>query len=436
MSAKIMILGLGSVGRSLLKILLNEEVFVIDDVMVTDSSDDALSFFLSVGGKKDNFYRDEINSTSYKKVFDRIGEGDFLICLADRNDSLIMSEDCISRGIHFISASDDQFEDLYEEKTVMYRDHFLAYKELSKGSKGKATGVIQFGMNPGLVNVFTKIALRNIVENDEGELVSARREYLKKLIKNEQYALLAKELRVSAFIESDYDTTESDIKEDPETVYSTWNIYDFVEEMNSRSLLKVGTETPLSAVLDKFRLSTDKIYYYNRKDGTLVLDESGKNVRTVAHTRAGSFEGCVDVHEEVFSIQDYYTIRNEDGEIEYAPTVMFVYHPCDLALRSVFHASNSKEQIIGRDRVLSGGEAVGICAEGDGFSPVLVEVALSCDNLKDESPTVYPVAASLFAAIRYIMNHPAEGILFPEYTDPEEIISYVSKLLPVVITRI
>ncbi|MBQ9549855.1 MAG: hypothetical protein IJU87_03495, partial [Lachnospiraceae bacterium] len=77
MSAKIMILGLGSVGRSLLKILLNEEVFVIDDVMVTDSSDDALSFFLSVGGKKDNFYRDEINSTSYKKVFDRIGEGDF-----------------------------------------------------------------------------------------------------------------------------------------------------------------------------------------------------------------------------------------------------------------------------------------------------------------------------------------------------------------------
>ena len=191
MSAKIMILALGSVGRSLLKILLNEEVFVIDDVMVTDSSDDALSFFLSVGGKKDNFYRDEINSTSYKKVFDRIGEGDFLICLADRNDSLIMSEDCISRGIHFISASDDQFEDLYEEKTVMYRDHF----------------------------------------------------------KNEQYALLAKELRVSAFIESDYDTTESDIKEDPETVYSTWNIYDFVEEMNSRSLLKVGTETPLSAFL-------------------------------------------------------------------------------------------------------------------------------------------------------------------------------------------
>ena len=67
--------------------------------------------------------------------------------------------------------------------------------------------------------------------------------------KNEQYALLAKELRVSAFIESGYDTTESDIKEDPETAYSTWNIYDFVEEMNSRSLLKVGTETPLSAFL-------------------------------------------------------------------------------------------------------------------------------------------------------------------------------------------
>ncbi len=136
------------------------------------------------------------------------------------------------------------------------------------------------------------------------------------------------------------------------------------------------------------------------------------------------------------ALHDYYTVRNGDGEIVYAPTVMFVYHPCDLAFRSVFHDSNSKQRLISRDRILSGGEAVGICAEGDNFSPVLVEAALSSDKLREESPTVFPVAVSLFAAIRYIINHPSEGILFPEYTNPDEIISYVSKFLPVVITRL
>ena len=115
---------------------------------------------------------------------------------------------------------------------------------------------------------------------------------------------------------------------------------------------------------------------------------------------------------------------------------MFVFRPCDLALRSVFHETNTKQQLITKDRILSGGEAVGICVEGKNFSPVHVEAALSYDEKIEDSPSVLLVSASLFAAIRYAMDHPNEGILFPEYTDPKEIVSYVSKFMNVAITRL
>ncbi len=436
MKSKIMILGLGSVGRSLLNILLAEKLFPAGNILATDCSEDSLEYFISAGGKKENFLKYEMNSTNYKRVFDHLSEGDFLVCLAERNDSLILAGESVSRGIHFFSASDDQFDDQYEKKPVMYRDHFLAYKELSKKNKGKATGVLQFGVKPGLVSVFTQTALRTVVEKDEGEFVSGKRDYFRKLVAEKKWPLLAKELHVSSFIESDFDDAEADIQEEADTVYSTWNVPDFDEEMRDRAIIKVGTETPLSEVLERVGLSTDHVFYYNHMDGTLVLDVQGKDIRTSAWSLGKSFEGCVDAHEEVFSIHDYYTSRNEDGEIAYAPTVIFVYRPCDLALRSVSHGTNTKKQLITKDRMLSGGEAVGICVEGRDFSPVHVGTALSYDEKIEDSPSILLVSASLYAAIRYAINHPYEGILFPEYTDSEEIISCVSKFMPVTVTRL
>ena len=76
MDSKIMILGLGSVGRSLMNILLTERLFPPENILATDCSDASLEYFLSVGGKKENFMQYEMNSTNYKRVFDHLHEGD------------------------------------------------------------------------------------------------------------------------------------------------------------------------------------------------------------------------------------------------------------------------------------------------------------------------------------------------------------------------
>ena len=432
MNKKIMFLGLGVVGQSLMELLLENHVFSIEDMFVVDFDENAFEFYLERGGKKDNCLQLEMDSTNYMQVFANLSVGDFLLCMADGNDSLILANECADRGIHFVSASDDTFDDVEDDEPFRYRTHFYEYKALMGRSAGLATGVLQFGVNPGLVSLFTKKVLIDVVDNDEGEFVSSKRSGLKELAKAGKFPELARELGVRCFTESDLDTTKADIIEKVNTVYSTWNVPDFDGESNDRSIIKVGTLDSLTSILNRIGVSADDVFYYNKDDGTLVLDLLGKNVKVKSFSADQAYEGSLDAHEEVFTIHDYYVVRKEDGKIEYAPSVLFVYRPCDLAINSVLHGTNEEYQLITKDKMTSGGEAVGICVHGDNFKSRYAGTALCLDKNRFETPSVFLVSVSVFAAIKFILGHPNEGTLFPEYLPVEEILSYVSPYLPII----
>ena len=333
---KLMLLGLGLVGRSLLNLLTEEHFFSIEDVRVVDMNQKAFDYFKSLGGTEENFRCLNLDSTCYQALFEDIGKGDYLIRLAEGCDDTVLVRECLERGIHYICTSDDVFRDIPPANPSYYRPHFYQYKELIGRSRGGATSILQFGMNPGLISILTKKALMEIVEGDEGAYVAQNRERLRQLIQEGNFALLAKELQVTDLIESDLDTTATDIKEEENKVYNTWNVNDFYLEMNDRSLQKLGTLVSPEEHLKRLGVSANQLYYYNRHDGTMELAVAGKNVTMKAYCGQESFTGCVDAHEELFSIYDYYTIRNEAGEIDYAPCVLFVYRPCDLAINSIY----------------------------------------------------------------------------------------------------
>lgn len=437
--SKLTLLGLGLVGRSLLKLLIGENYFRIDDIRVVEMDEGSFGYFESLGGKRENFLCLKLDSKCYSEIFGPMKKGDYLIRLAEGSDDTVLVRECLERGIHYLCASDDYFADRPLAETFPYRTHFYQFKELIKGSKGGATSILQFGINPGLISVLTKKALMDIVEKDEGDFVTKNRERLKSLAEQGDFPLLAKELQVSAFIEADLDSTQTDIEEKENEVYNTWNVNDFYEEMNDRSIQKLGTLVSLEEHLNRLAVSPDQIYYYNKHDGTLVLDIPGKNLETKAYSEGETFTGCVDSHEELFSLHDYYTIRDDKGEIDYAPSVMFVYRPCDLAINSVWCTDpelHRKKQYrivpITKDRMTAGTEAVGITVEGKNFRPVYVGVAPVFDPKSPETPSVLEVSATLYAAMRYIANHPEEGILYPEYLEVNEMLSYTERFLPVI----
>lgn len=441
--SKITILGLGAVSRSLINLLIREKAFSFDDIRVADMSEEAYSYFSSIGGKKENFINVRFDSKNYLDIFADMKKGDFLVRLANGFDDTFLAKECMERGIHFISTSDDTFQDIPFTEPFRYRTHFYRYKELMEQSKGCATSVLQFGMNPGLISILTKKALIDIVENDEGSYVTQNRDRLRQLIDAGDFPLLAKELKVTSFVVSDLDSTQADITEDENTLYNTWNVDDFFDEMNDRSILKVGSLVSLEEHLKRLGVLPEQVYYYNRYDGTLVLDVVGKDLKTEAYACSGTFAGCVDAHEEIFSIHDYYTIRDSKDEVDYAPSVMFVYRSSDLAMNSVYRADvdlynmgKYQTMIITNDRMTAGTEAVGAIAEGKNFSSVYVGIAPDYNKDGLETPSILEVSASVYAAILYISKHPCEGIMLPEYLDVSEILSHTERFLPVISKRI
>ena len=431
-----MFLGMGVVGQSLLNIILKEKIFDLEDIFAADLSRESLDYFVELGGKKENTILFEMNSKTYMGIFEYLNRGDYFLCLADGNDYLELVTECSERGIHFISASDDTFDDVEDEESFRYLDHFIGYKKLSESSKGLATSVLQYGVNPGFVSTLTKKALIEIVDKDEGVFVKQNKSLLKELIRKNDFPKLAQELGVKAFIEADLDTTQADINEDIHTVYSTWNVPDFDAEMDDRTIISVGTKEQLSSVLSRIGATEDQIFYFNRENGLLVMNLTGKQLKAEAFSGDDYFMGCVDAHEEVLTIHDYYTLINDRGEIEYSPTVMFIYKPCNLAIDSVNHGDNKYYRLITMNEMLSGGESVGIVVEGENFAPIYVGTAISYVASRFETPSVLLVSASLLAAIKYIKEHPNEGVLFPEFLDAEEMLGYAKDYLPILTRKV
>lgn len=432
MAPKIMFLGLGVVPQSLMNLLLKEKLFDADDMIVVDQSKKALDFFIERGGKKENVIETIIGKDNYLTLFDYLEKGDFLIDLVNGTDEVVMTLECAKRGIHFICTSDGWFE-MQNQIDLAYEDHFRDIKEISRQFPEAATTIEIFGINSGVINVLIKKALMDIVEQDNTPFVSKNREHLRDLIKKNEFARLAQQLQVTYLVESDLDVTQTNIaKPSPNTVYSTWNAFDFNSEMNDRATMIVGTETKLSEVLERINADVDQIYSFDPETRVLELNIHGKQSKVEAVSANQMIEGCMDDHEEIHSIRDYFSVWDEDGDLAYAPSVMFVYRPCDIAYKTVLLDNIEEYHTISKEETVSGGEIIGMLVEGANFTTRYIGTELYVEDDHLGTPVSSLVGISIYAGLKYIMNHPNEGILYPEALDADEIISYISPYLPVI----
>ena len=430
---KIMILGFGLIGNPVFDLMLGEDLFGIDDVIVADQDENAFPRFRSCGGRPDNCITVRMEGSRFSELTDRLEEGDILLSLADGIDVCALLEECCKKGIHLITTADSEYSfcDIEPEDIGNEQVHYDRCRQIGKEYGNCTTSVLEFGCNPGLVNLFTKKAIRDIAEEDDGPFVSANRKELREMLDRGDYRAAAELLKVRAMIETDIDSTRTDIEEDAHTMYSTWNAHDFGTEINRRAMFKLGTEETLAQVLQRLSFTEDRLYYHNRDNGTVILDRPARETVMTVPGPEGSFRGCLTPHEELFSLYDYYGIKDESSRNVYAPTVMFFYQPCPLALRSVFHEYNSRYELITKEKMTSGGEAVGIVLEGDRFRSRYVYTVLEMAPGRFETPTVLEVSASLLCAVKYLLRHPGEGVMFPEDMDVSEVLSDVSRYLPV-----
>lgn len=444
---KIVQFGFGAVGKSFFEKISKEIKFDKDKYFIISRDKLEYTFFIELGGKVGNFIVADINRENFKNVFSKyLSEGDFLIDFADNVGTKDFVEWCASNNVMYLNTGETDWNDnwysIFEEnlKKNKLRD-LLKQKE----NVNKYPIVLQHGNNPGLVSHFVKAGLEYIVKKQ----FKNNKEF-NTLIKENKFNELAKELDLKCIHVNDNDYQEVNEKFDDSKLYSTWSIDSFFFEMISESTVNIGTGEKIDYQKECKMIDFEN-GFLEFKD--MAIDKIGKT-----YYPKGKFEAFIVPHEETITIAKSLEVKRENN-IVYRPTVMFLYSPCDFAVKylksarvdnSLYLDTNRNQsiirgfkypensEIIYKEQIKKGTEYVGVLLLGSKFDPVWVGNRIKKNFLyrsKDASfwqtPTITPVAMSaLSASCWMIKNQNKGGIYFPDdINEYNDIISFAEKYI-------
>ncbi len=452
---KIVQLGFGAVGKSFFEKVSKEIKFDINKYFVISRDKLEYSFFIELGGNINNFIVADINRNNFKKVFSNyIDEGDFLIDFADGVGTRDFVEWCANKNVMYLNTGETDWEDnwysIFEEnlKKNELRNNL---KQNSKVNKYPI--VLQHGNNPGLVSHFVKSGLEYIVKKQ-----FKKNEYLNKLLKENKFNELAKELKLKEIHVNDKDYQKVKDIFDENKLYSTWSVDSFFFEMLSEATANIGT--------DEKYYNEENCKMIDLKNGFLEFKDLAINKVGKTYYPKGKFEAYLVPHEETITIAKNLEVKKGEETI-YRPTVVFLYSPCEYAIQYLknakvnsdyipdFHTMQDiksfdnnpvirgfkypeRAEIIYKEKIKYGTEYVGVLLLGSKFEPVWVGNRIKKNFLyKDkrasfwQTPTITPVAMSALAASCWmIKNKDKGGIYFPDdIKEYNEIIHFAEKYI-------
>ena len=440
---KIVQFGFGAVGKSFFEKVSKEIKFDKNKYFVISRDKLEYTFFLELGGNMGNFIVADINRENFKKIFSKyLDEGDLLIDLADSVGTKDFIEWCANKNIMYLNTGETDWSDnWYNNYDENKKKNELRNQLKQKSNVNKYPIVLQHGNNPGLVSHFVKAGLEYIVKKQ----FKNNKEY-NVLLKENRFNELAKELDLKEIHVNDNDYQEIKDKFDEDKLYSTWSVDSFFFEMLSEATAVIGTGEKLDYEKDGFLEFKD-----------LAIDKMGKT-----YYPKGKFEGFLVPHEETITIAKSLEVKNGE-EVIYRPTVIFLYSPCDYAVKylekarvnNYLHPDKNKPQddnisiirgfkypkrdeIVYKENIKRGTEYVGVLLLGSKFDPVWVGNRIKKNFLyKDkrasfwQTPTITPVAMSALAVTCWmIKNKDKGGIYFPDdIKDYKEIIKFAEKYI-------
>ena len=406
-----MMLGLGGVGRSFLKKYIKTDYAHPEGIICVEADPGALGFFRQCGGLREHFHTamlDESNTFDYLNMLER---GDYLIDFANNIRTLDVLPWALEHGVHYISLADAGWDDDPDECNG-FRPRFLEYKKIRQtADSNKNTSIVMYGMNPGLVSAFVRKCISEIILNDDSEYMSKNRDRFLSLLHQGKWSELSEEMGIEAVIEVDNDDQIFDVRPEEGVIYSPWCPESFRFESLAPTELLVGSKQLLDS-LDNIN-DSDPVDLYIR------LNECALDCPEDFFSPQGMTTGLLTSHEELFTINDMLSSK------EHRVTTAFVYSSCSLAAESLERNRRLKEPVynlLTRDKLVSGGESVGIIIQGKHFTPRYFGNYVDSQKLEDETATVYQVSSSTLAALDYIRSHPSEGFLLPEDINADEVL--------------
>lgn len=441
---RVLVIGLGGVSRCTLPLLFDSLKVAPNRYTVMDFAEVDAEAVRWVRERGATFIPGRITPDNYAQVLaEQVGPGDLIIDLAWNIDTLALLDWCHDRDVRYVNASLevwDPYADMAtttpQERTLYARHMRLRELIASWGTNTGPTAVLDHGANPGLVSHFTKQALLDIAAAClDREDCGVDRAALQEALTDRAFPRLAHTLGVATIHISERDTQISSVPKRENEFVNTWSVEGFYEEGIAPAELGWGTHERTLPALGCEHSAGPR--------NQICIARPGCRTWVRSWVPCGEIVGMVIRHGEAFTISNHLTVV-ENGVAVYRPTVHYAYCPADAAIASLHELHMRRDQLqpdwrIMGDDILTGRDELGVLLMGHPLTSWWIGSLLDIEETRrlvpHQNATTLQVAASVLAAVHWMLENPHAGVLVPDDLPHEEILAIAKPYLGPFVSR-
>jgi homospermidine synthase len=452
----LLMIGYGAVGRCTLPLIYKHIAMPSGNITVLDFADveeDARY----VGEHGSRFEKGKVEKDNLDAMLSRhVKPGGIIIDLAWNIGCIDIVTWCHEHDVRYVNTSVELWDPEENENNprptarTLYARHMELRQVMGDwddtgGWKGGPTAILDHGANPGWVQHCTKQALEDIAERllTEPRAPVRLAKALAAARKKRQWGRLARALGVKTIHISERDTQRTRKPKRPDEFVNTWSVEGFREEGTAPAEMGWGTHERI--------LPEGAHFHKNGPRNQNSLDSFGMNTWVRSLVPKGSSKpgeadfqeivGMVVRHGEAFSISEYLTVRDHKAAVAYRPTVHYAYLPCDAAVASLQELRGRNYEIqenqrLMYDDIIAGRDIMGCLLMGHKYQSWWIGSLLSIEetrrlvpDYKDVNPTTLQVAASVVAAVRWMLDNPREGVKLPDHLPHDQVLPEIREYL-------
>ncbi|MEO4041518.1 homospermidine synthase [Hoeflea sp. CAU 1731] len=416
----IVMIGFGSIGRGTLPLIERHFKFEKSRMVVVDPSDADAGLLAKKGIR---FVQEAVTRDNYRDLLGPLlteGEGQgFCVNLSVDTSSLDLMKFCREIDVPYIDTVVEPWLGFYFDNTLgnAARTNY-ALRETVRNEKtanpGGATAVSCCGANPGMVSWFVKQALVNLA-NDLGIAFEEPAPE-----DREGWAALMQKVGVKGVHIAERDTQRAKHPKPLDVFWNTWSAEGFISEGLQPAELGWGSH-------EKWKPDNAKEQETGCK-AAIYLEQPGANtrVRTWCPTPGAQY-GFLVTHNESVSIADFFTLRDDSGNVVFRPTCHYAYHPANdavLSLHEMF-GNGGKQQpklhVLDENEIEDGIDELGVLLYGHERNAYWFGSRLSVEETRELAPyqnaTGLQVTSAVLAGMVWALENPGSGIVEADEMD-------------------
>ena len=408
-------IGCGGVGFCLLEVFKLERLYYDCDFTIIEPKQEIEDLDKIMKGRKYKHIAQPLTRENYKELLKGVNSKTFIINVSVDVDSIMLLELAKERKAWYIDTSLEQYQDFIHvpiDKITRYsqfKQNNLFHQNLKAEETmkdAKKTVVVSAGMNPGMISILAKKALV-----EYGKLKG-------KHLQKGNYAKLSYELGLKEVQCVEYDTQQLTVKATPDTFVNTWSSPVGIQEEATDLVM-------LSLNNDDIKEMTDAgiqlIKPTEGKDTSVrFIAERGMDLTRESETLDDDgvpfkYRGYLLPHAEIITLSEFLRYKGN------SPTVMYVYRPCDEAMRSLEFLRKANYEhlpngvVVRSKQVLSGYDSIGALLhfkDGTRYGAWTVCGIEDTRRLKLLSnPTMLQVAGFMNATIKWELQNTNRGLV-------------------------